>query len=75
MNSSDNSSTQAYTAAYPSLVAGEEAHLQEVSHVFHCMQCDLEFQMDMASSDGSHEKDAGIVLMRLNPHVKQEQGT
>ena len=49
MNSSDDISALTSTAAYPSLAADQEvSSLQEVSHVFHCMQCDLQFQMDMA---------------------------
>lgn len=77
MNSSDDTSTQAHTAAYPSLAADEEASRQEVSHVFYCMQCDLQFQVDMAvtSSNGSHTIDSGIVRVRLNPHIKLERET
>ncbi len=77
MKSNDDTSTQTHTAAYPSLAAGEEASLQEVSHVFHCMQCDLQFQVDMAvtSSNGSHTIDAGVVRVRLDPHIKLERET
>lgn len=48
---------------------------QEVSHVFHCMQCDLQFQMDMAitSRKGSHAIDAGVVRVRLDPRIKLER--
>lgn len=75
MNSSDTTSAQTPSAAYPSLAADEEVNLQEVSHVFHCMQCDLQFQMDMAvtSRNGSHEIDAGVVRVRLDPRIKLER--
>ena len=74
MNSSDTTSAQAPIAAYPSLAANEDVSLQEVSHVFHCMQCDLQFQIDMAvtSLNGSHEIDAGVVRVRLDPCIKLE---
>ena len=74
MNFKDDAYAQTLVAAYPSLAAGEEVFHQEVSHVFHCMQCDLQFQMDMAltSSNGSYEKDAGILHVRLDPHIKRE---
>jgi hypothetical protein len=69
MNSSDNTSAQTPAAAYPSLAANEEVSLQEVSHVFYCMQCDLQFQVDMAitGQNESHERAAGIVRVRLDP--------
>jgi hypothetical protein len=77
MNSKDDTLAQEYTAADPPITVDEQVHHQEVSHVFHCMQCDFEFQMDMAitSSNGSPEKDAGIVHVRLDPHIKLERET
>jgi hypothetical protein len=77
MNFKDDTYAQTPAAAYPSLVADEDISHQEVSHVFHCMQCDLQFQMDMAmiSSNGSYEIDAGIVRVRLDPRIKLEQET
>ncbi len=47
----------------------------EVSHVFHCMQCDLEFQMDleMVSHEGSPEIGAGVMRVRLDPRVRLER--
>ncbi len=77
MNSSVDTSAQAHTSAYPSLAANEEASQQEVSHVFHCMQCDLQFQVDMAvtRSNGSHMIDTGVVRVRLDPHIKLERET
>ncbi len=47
----------------------------EVSHVFHCMQCDLQFQMDLEVSthEGSQEIDPRVVRVRLDPHVKLER--
>ena len=55
--------------------ADEEVSHQEVSHVFYCMQCDLQFQMDMAviSRIGSHEIDAGVVRVRLGSHIRLER--
>jgi hypothetical protein len=77
MNVKDDTYTQTPASVYPSLVDDEDVSLQEVSHVFHCMQCDFEFQMDMAitSSNGSPEKDAWIVHVRLDPHLKLERET
>ena len=65
------------SAYYPSLAEDEEVSLQEVSHVFHCMQCDLQFQLDMAmiSGNGTHEIDTEIVRVRLDPHIKLERET
>ena len=75
MNSNDTPSAQAPIAAYPFLAADEEVSLQEVSHVFYCMQCDLQFQVDMAiiSRNGLHERDARVVRVRLDPCIKLEQ--
>lgn len=75
MNSRDETFAQTSTAADPSMATGEEVSHQEVSHVFHCMQCDLQFQMDMAvtSQNGSHEIDAGIVRVRLDPRIRLER--
>ena len=53
MNSSDTTSAQITATAYPSLAADEDASLQEVSHVFSCMQCDLQFLVDMACRETS----------------------
>lgn len=75
MNSRDDTFAQTPAAADPSMATGEEVSHQEVSHVFHCMQCDLQFQMDMAvtSQNGSHEIDAGIVRVRLDPRIRLER--
>ena len=71
MNSSDTTSIQAATAGDSFLSSDEEVSLQEVSHVFYCMQCDLQFQMDMAitSRNGSRERDALAVRIRLDPRI------
>jgi alkylhydroperoxidase family enzyme len=53
MNSSDTTSAQTTATAYPSLAADEDASLQEASHVFSCMQCDLQFLVDMACRETS----------------------
>jgi hypothetical protein len=59
----------------PPVAAEESLYRQEVSHVFHCMRCDLQFQMDMAvtSRKGSHEIDAGVVRVWLDPSIKLER--
>jgi hypothetical protein len=62
--------------ARPLSRAAEEGveHL-EVSHVFHCMQCDLHFQVDLevARSAGSQEIDTGVVRVRLDPRIRLER--
>ncbi|HEX9132777.1 MAG TPA: hypothetical protein VF844_10835 [Ktedonobacteraceae bacterium] len=77
MNFKDDTYAQMPAAAYQSLTADEEVSHQEVSHVFYCMQCDLQFQMDMAvtGGNGSLEIDAGIVRVRLDPRIKLERET
>ncbi len=59
----------------PPLAAEEGIDHQEVSHVFHCMQCDLQFQMDMAvtSHEGSQEIDKGVIRVRLDPRIRLER--
>jgi hypothetical protein len=74
--SDDTSAAQTPVAEQQPPVAAEESvDRQEVSHVFHCMQCDLQFQMDMAitSRKGSHAIDAGVVRVRLDPRIKLER--
>lgn len=58
-----------------SSVVGEGAEHQEASHVFHCMQCDLQFQMDLevASHEGSREIEAGVIRVRLDPRIRLER--
>ena len=58
-----------------SRAAEEGVEHQEVSHVFHCMQCDLQFQMDLevTSHDGSQEIDEGVIRVRLDPRIKLER--
>ena len=75
MNFKDDTYAQMPAAAYPSLTADEEVCHQEVSHVFYCMQCDLQFQMDIAvtSRNESHELDAGVARVRLNPRIRLER--
>jgi hypothetical protein len=59
----------------PPVASEESVSHQEVSHVFHCMQCDFQFQMDIAVTcrKGSNEIDAGVVQVRLNPRTKLER--
>ena len=72
---SNETSAQMPAAVQPPVAAEESVDHQEVSHVFHCMQCDLQFQMDMAitSRKGSHAIDAGVVRVRLDPRIKLER--
>ena len=72
---SNETSAQMPAAVQPPVAAEERVDRQEVSHVFHCMQCDLQFQMDMAitSRKGSHAIDAGVVRVRLDPRIKLER--
>ena len=75
MNPKNDTFTQKPIVADLSVAADEEVSHQEVSHVFHCMHCDLQFQMDMAitSRNGSHEIDAGVVRVRLDPRIRLER--
>jgi hypothetical protein len=54
---------------------GEGVEHQEVSHVFHCMQCDLQFQMDLevASHEGSQKIDTEAIHIRLDPRIRLER--
>jgi hypothetical protein len=72
---SNDTSAQMPAAVQPPVAAEESVDHQEVSYVFQCMQCDLQFQMDMAitSRKGSHEIDAGVVRVRLDPRIKLER--
>ena len=71
----DDTSAHMPTAMQPPVAAEESVDHQEVSHVFHCMQCDLQFQMDMAitSRKGSHEIEEGVIRVRLDPRIKLER--
>ncbi len=70
-----DTSAQMPAAVQPPVAVEESVDHQEVSYVFQCMQCDLQFQMDMAitSRKGSHEIDAGVVRVRLDPRIKLER--
>lgn len=72
---SNDISAQVPAAVQPPVAAEESVDRQEVSHVFHCMQCDLQFQMDMAitSRKGSQEIDEGVIRVRLDPRIKLER--
>lgn len=71
----DAPSAQTLPAVSPSIAADEGVDHQEVSHVFHCMECDLQFQMDMVvtSHKGSQEIDEGVIRVRLDPRIKLER--
>jgi hypothetical protein len=72
---SNETSAQMPAAVQPPVAAEESVDHQEVSHVFHCMQCDLQFQMDMAitSREGSQEIDEGVIRVRLDPRIRLER--
>jgi hypothetical protein len=61
---SNDTSAQVPAAVQPPVAAEESVDHLEVSHVFHCMQCDLQFQMDMAvtSHGGSEEIDEVVIV-------------
>ncbi len=44
-------------------------------HSLACMQCDLQFQMDLevARNVGSQEIDAGVIRVRLDPRIRLER--
>lgn len=50
----------------------DSQHYQEMSHVFMCMECQLNLQIDVAlhSRDTSMEIDEGIMRIRLDPRIK-----
>lgn len=75
MPSKKRINVQTSIAALPSDAASEGVEHQEVSHVFHCMQCDLQFQMDLevTSHKESHEIDEGVVRVRLDPRMRLER--
>lgn len=55
-------------SAIPEILACEDECYEEASHIFKCMECDLQFQMDTAfikreNVDGIDE----IVRMRVDP--------
>jgi hypothetical protein len=62
-------------AASSAFTGDDHRHSQETSHVFYCMQCDLQFQTDVAivSQDGSHENEEEKVRVRLDPHTSLQQ--
>ena len=70
-----DTSAQMPSAVQPPVAVEESVDRKEVSYVFHCMQCDLQFQMDMAmtSHKGSHEIDAGVIRVRLDPRIRLER--
>lgn len=63
------------TSALPALTADDEASYQEISHVFKCLQCDLQFQTDIAvvHRNGSHEREEEKICVRLDPHTALQQ--
>lgn len=59
---------EATVVSLPDTLACEDECYEEASHVFKCMQCDLQFQMDTAFI--KHENADGIdemVRMRVDP--------
>ena len=72
---SNDTSAQMPAAVQPPVAVEESVDRQEVSYVFQCMQCDLQFQMDMAITrrKGSHEIEEGVIRVRLDPRIKLER--
>jgi hypothetical protein len=59
----------------PSKAADDGVSYQETSHVFKCMQCDLQFQTDIAvvRRNGSHEIEEDMIRVRLDPNTALQQ--
>jgi IS30 family transposase len=59
----------------PSMAADDGVSYQETSHVFKCMQCDLQFQTDIAvvRRNGSHETEEDMIRVRLDPNTALQQ--
>jgi hypothetical protein len=60
---------EAYEAAVssiPETLTCQDECYEESSHVFKCMECDLQFQMDTAFMNGDGDIDE-IVRMRVDP--------
>jgi hypothetical protein len=62
-------------AVLPSMAADDGVSYQETSHVFKCIQCDLQFQTDIAvvRRNGSHEIEKGMIRVRLDPNMALQQ--
>lgn len=61
--------------APPGLAADDHRHYHETSRVFHCMQCEIQLQIDIAvlRREASTEIEEGIVHVRLDPRINLEQ--
>ena len=61
----------------PSMTADDGVSYQETSHVFKCMQCDLQFQTDITvvRRNGSHEIEEDMIRVRLDPNTALQQDT
>jgi hypothetical protein len=61
----------------PSMAADDGVSYQETSHVFKCMQCDLQFQTDITvvRRNGSHEIEEDMIRVRLDPNTALQQDT
>ena len=61
--------------ASPSGESDDEGRTQKISHVFHCMQCDLQFQADtvIVSREGSQEEEEQPVRLRLPEGISPTQ--
>ncbi len=59
----------------PSMAADDGMSYQETSHVFKCMQCDLQLQTDIAvvHRNGSHEIEEDMLHVRLDPNMALQQ--
>jgi hypothetical protein len=68
-------SNNTHLPATPYMNAGDGASYRESSHVFKCMECDLQFQTDIAtiSRNASGEIDEGFVRIRLDPAITPQR--
>lgn len=61
--------------ASPSGESDDEGRMHQTSHVFQCMQCDLQFQADTVtvSREGSQEEEEQLVRLRLPEGISPTQ--
>lgn len=67
---------QRLLATHPGLLDEESANMQERSHVVHCMQCALQFQVDIAplkQEDRGGKHTEGAMHIRYHQPERNEQ--
>lgn len=68
---------QRLLATHPGLLDEESANMQERSHVVHCMQCALQFQVDIAplrQEDRGSKNAEEVMHIRYHQPESNEQG-